>query len=56
MKKDIAEFVSRCLVCRQMKVEHQKPVETPKHQTNIGMAFYEALYGKNVRLLSVGMK
>ena len=24
MKKDIAGFVSRCLVCQQVKVEHQK--------------------------------
>ena len=28
MKSDITEFVSNCLVCQQMKVEHQKPVET----------------------------
>ena len=26
MKRDIAEFVSRCLTCQQVKVEHQKPV------------------------------
>ena len=25
MKKDIAEFVSRCLVCQQVKAEHQHP-------------------------------
>ena len=25
MKKDIAGFVARCLVCQQVKVEHQKP-------------------------------
>ena len=25
MKKDITDFVSRCLVCQQVKVEHQKP-------------------------------
>ena len=36
MKKDIAEFISRCLACQQVKVEHQKtpgllqPLETPK--------------------------
>ena len=24
MKRDIAKFVSRCLVCQQMKAEHQK--------------------------------
>ena len=28
MKKDIAEFVSRCLVCQQVKAEHQKPSGT----------------------------
>ena len=25
MKRDIAEFTSRCLTCQQVKVEHQKP-------------------------------
>ena len=25
MKRDIAEFVSKCLTCQQVKVEHQKP-------------------------------
>ena len=25
MKKDVAEFVSKCLVCQQVKAEHQKP-------------------------------
>ena len=25
MKKDVAEFVSRCLICQQVKVEHQRP-------------------------------
>ena len=25
MKKDIAEFVSKCLTCQQVKIEHQKP-------------------------------
>ena len=28
MKRDIAELVSRCLVCQQVKVKHQKPTET----------------------------
>ena len=28
MKKDIANFVSRCLVCQQVKAKHQKPHET----------------------------
>ena len=26
MKRDIAEFVSKCLTCQQIKIEHQKPV------------------------------
>ena len=36
MKKDVAEFVSRCLVCQQVKAEHQKlsatfqPLAIPK--------------------------
>ena len=25
MKKDVADFVARCLICQQIKVEHQKP-------------------------------
>ena len=25
MKKDVAEFVSRCLICQQVKDEHQRP-------------------------------
>ena len=28
MKKDIANSVSKCLVCQQVKVEHQRPSET----------------------------
>ena len=28
MKKDVANFVSRCLVCQQVKAKHQKPHET----------------------------
>ena len=26
MKKDVAEFVYRCLICQQIKAEHQRPV------------------------------
>ena len=26
LKKEIADFVSRCLTCQQVKLEHQKPV------------------------------
>ena len=28
MKKNIAEFVARCLVCQQVKAEHQHPAGT----------------------------
>ena len=28
MKKDIADFMSRCLVCQQVKAEHHKPLGT----------------------------
>ena len=26
MKRDIVEFVSKCLVCQQVKAEHRKPL------------------------------
>ena len=26
MKRDIAQFVAQCLVCQQVKDEHQRPV------------------------------
>ena len=25
MKRDVAQFVSKCMVCQQLKAEHQKP-------------------------------
>ena len=28
MKRDITDFVSRCLTCQQVKAEHQKPAGT----------------------------
>ena len=28
MKRNVAEFVARYLVCQQVKVEHQRPPET----------------------------
>ena len=28
MKRDIADFVARCLVCQQVKAEHRKPSRT----------------------------
>lgn len=28
MKKDIAEYVSKCLTCQQVKAEHQRPAGT----------------------------
>ena len=50
MKKEIAEFVCRCLVCQQVKVEHQKPggllhpLEIPVWKWDqIGMDFVHGL-------------
>ncbi|GKF19157.1 putative reverse transcriptase domain-containing protein [Tanacetum coccineum] len=34
MKKDIAEYVSRCLICLKVKAEHQRPSGL-LHQPNI---------------------
>ena len=28
MKRDVAKFVSRCLICQQVKTKHQKPSRT----------------------------
>ena len=28
MKKDVVDFMSRCLVCQQVKAKHQKPSKT----------------------------
>ena len=28
IKRDIAKFISRCLVCQQVKAKHRKPLET----------------------------
>ena len=28
MKKDVADFIVKCLTCQQVKVEHQKPAGT----------------------------
>jgi hypothetical protein len=30
MKTDIAEFVARCIVCQQVKIEHQRPAGLPQ--------------------------
>ncbi|KAA3477065.1 reverse transcriptase [Gossypium australe] len=40
MKKDISKFVSRFLICQQVKAEHQ---------SSLKMASYEALYGRKCR-------
>ncbi|KAL6312880.1 hypothetical protein AAG906_022641 [Vitis piasezkii] len=31
MKRDISQFVSKCLTCQQVKVEHQKPADCYNH-------------------------
>ena len=43
MKKEIADFVSRCLTCQQVKAEHQKPQERYNP--------FRFLYGSGIRLL-----
>jgi hypothetical protein len=50
MKKDVAEFVSKCLTCQQVKAEHQKPaglfqrIEIPKWKwERIAMDFVTGL-------------
>jgi hypothetical protein len=34
MKRDITEYVSRCLICQQVKAEHQQPAR-PLQPLNI---------------------
>ncbi|KAK4400831.1 Retrovirus-related Pol polyprotein from transposon.6 [Sesamum angolense] len=65
MKKDVTEFVARCLTCQQVKAEHQAPASklhplsipewkwekiTMDFVISIGMAPYEALYGRKCRI------
>ncbi|KAD6796213.1 hypothetical protein E3N88_07109 [Mikania micrantha] len=47
MKKDIAEYVSKCLNCAKVKAEHQRP--SGFYYASIGMAPFEALYGRKCR-------
>ncbi|RVW27201.1 Transposon Tf2-2 polyprotein [Vitis vinifera] len=75
MKRDIAQFVAQCLVCQQVKAEHQQPAGSLQplaipewkwehyyhgfcdriaknlrgFQASIGMAPFEALYGRKCR-------
>ncbi|KAL0302542.1 UNVERIFIED_CONTAM: hypothetical protein Scaly_2563400 [Sesamum calycinum] len=66
MKKDVGEFVARCLTCQQVKAEHQArtgklhPLSILEWKwkdhdgfccwvTTIGIAPYEALYGRKCR-------
>ncbi|KAL5554224.1 hypothetical protein UlMin_041799 [Ulmus minor] len=57
MKKDVVEFISKCLTCQKVKAEHQRPggelqpIEIPEwnYQATIGAAPYEALYGRKCR-------
>ncbi|KAL5551372.1 hypothetical protein UlMin_001548 [Ulmus minor] len=85
MKKEVAEYVAKCITCQKVKAEHQRPGGLPKttkshdaiwvvidrltksahfipirttfsleqlaelYQATIGMAPYEALYGRKCR-------
>ncbi|KAL5579735.1 hypothetical protein UlMin_012177 [Ulmus minor] len=55
MKKEVAEYVAKCLFCQKVKAEHQRPrgelqpLDIPDYQATIGMAPYEALYGRRCR-------
>ncbi|XP_074318550.1 uncharacterized protein LOC141655365 [Silene latifolia] len=42
IKKEVAKFVARCLVCQRVKGEHKRP-------PSIGMAPFEALYGRKCK-------
>ena len=42
-KKEIADFVSRCLTCQQVKAEHQKPAGRYNP--------FRFLYGSGIRLV-----
>ena len=50
MKKDVSEFVTKCMVCQKVKVEHQvpsgllKPIKIPEWKWNrITMDFVAGL-------------
>ncbi|WRX12994.1 Reverse transcriptase domain - like 10 [Theobroma cacao] len=46
MKRDVAEFVAKCLVCQQVKAEHQKPAVSdrdPGFTSQFWSKFQEAL-------------
>ncbi|KAL5577645.1 hypothetical protein UlMin_019344 [Ulmus minor] len=47
MKKDVVEFISKCLTCQRVKAEHQRP--GGDYQATIGAAPYEVLYGRKCR-------
>ena len=52
VKRDIAEFVSRCLTCQQVKAEHQKPATitvTPDPSVEMGENHY-GFYGRTSTL------
>ncbi|XP_062103639.1 uncharacterized protein LOC133814730 [Humulus lupulus] len=57
IKRDVTEYVIKCLTYQQVKVEHQRPVglqqplDIPewKYQSTIGVAPYEMLYDRKCR-------
>ncbi|XP_060974146.1 uncharacterized protein LOC133039302 [Cannabis sativa] len=46
MKRDVVEYVSKCLTYQQIKAEHQR---WTSYQSTIAMASYEMLYGGRCR-------
>ncbi|XP_012458276.1 uncharacterized protein LOC105779073 [Gossypium raimondii] len=63
LKREVTEFVAKCLTCQQVKAEHQFPsglfwedylplaefTYNNSYQSSIQMAPYEALYGHRCR-------
>ncbi|WVZ70495.1 hypothetical protein U9M48_019157 [Paspalum notatum var. saurae] len=52
MKREIAKYVSECNVCQRVKADRLKPAEfayNNSYQKSLGMAPFEALYGRRCR-------
>ena len=44
MKRDIAEFIFRCLTCQQVKAKHQKPAGLLHHSRSLSGNRRESLW------------